>query len=196
MLISKPPLLIVDVMIPTGRDDQIALSQINLSISGYGPNSLRDSQLGSSDVRAQEISILPQVDGPISAPTREYTRGRISESARIVEQKYSQGGTYIQGAPITQRREYPGDSSDDNRSHRGQRPPKRGRYPNQNGRLPDRGRYPDKDIRLPRRGGYPGGGPSDGGGSFDGGGPPDGNGGPPGLPVDKDHQVLKDLPDQ
>ena len=73
-------------------------------------------------MRAQEISILLQVDGPISNPTREYTRERISESVRIMEWEYSQGGTYMQGGPITQRRKYPGDSSDDNRSHRGQRP--------------------------------------------------------------------------
>ena len=178
----QTPLLIVDVMIPTSGEDQIALPQINLSISGYGPNSLRDSQLWSSDVRAQEISILPQVDGPISAPTREYTRGRISESARIMEWEYSQGGTYIQGAPITQRRENLQDNSDDSRSHRGWRPPERGRYPNQNGRLPDRGRYPDRNRRPPRRGGYPGGGPPDGGGPSDDGGPPDGKGGPPGPP--------------
>ena len=120
----QTPLLIVDVMIPTGGEDQIALPQKNLSISGYGPTSLRDSQLGSSDVRVQEISILPQVDGPMSVPTREYTRGRLSESARIMEREYSQGGTYIQGATITQRREYLGDSSDDNRSHRGWSPMK------------------------------------------------------------------------
>ena len=68
------------------------------------------------------------------------------ESARIMEQEYSQGGTYIQGAPITQRREHLGDSSDDNRSHRGWRHPERGRYPNWNGRPPDRGRYPDRDL--------------------------------------------------
>ena len=110
-------------------------------------------------MRAQEISILPQVDGLVSAPTREYARGRISESAKIMEWEYSQGGTYIQGAPLTKRREYLGDSSDDNRSYRGQRPPERGRYPNWNGRPPDRGRYPDRDRRPPRRGGYPGGGP-------------------------------------
>ena len=71
-------------------------------------------------MRAQEISILPLVDGPVSAPTREYTRGRVLENTRIMEWEYSQGGTYIQGASITQRREYPGDSSDDNdrRSYR------------------------------------------------------------------------------
>ena len=36
----QTPLPIVDVMIPTGGEDPIALPQINLSISGYGPNSL------------------------------------------------------------------------------------------------------------------------------------------------------------
>ena len=36
----QTPLLIVDVMIPTGRGDPIALPQINLSFSGYGPNLL------------------------------------------------------------------------------------------------------------------------------------------------------------
>ena len=71
------------------------------------------------------------VDGPVSAPTREYTKGRVSENIRIREQEYSQGGIYIQSASITQKREYPGDSSDDNdrRSNRNQRPPERGRYP-------------------------------------------------------------------
>ena len=127
---TQTPLLIVDVMIPTGGEDQIALSQINLSISGYGPNLLRDSQLGSSDVRAQQISILPQVDGLVSTATREYTRGRISESARNMEWEYSQDGTYLPGTSVLHRREYLGDSSDDNRSYRGQRPPERGRYPN------------------------------------------------------------------
>ena len=36
----QTPLTIVDVMIPTSGEDPIALPQINLSISGYGPNSL------------------------------------------------------------------------------------------------------------------------------------------------------------
>ena len=36
----------------------MALPQIQLSILGYGPNSLRDSQAGTSDMRAHEISIL------------------------------------------------------------------------------------------------------------------------------------------
>ena len=36
----QTPLPIVDVMIPTSGEDPIALPQINLSISGYRPNSL------------------------------------------------------------------------------------------------------------------------------------------------------------
>ena len=36
----QTPLPIVDVMIPTGREDQVALPQVNLSILGYGSNSL------------------------------------------------------------------------------------------------------------------------------------------------------------
>ena len=50
------------------------------------PNLQRDSQLGS----AQEISILLQVDGLVSTPTREYATGRISENTKIKEQEYSQ----------------------------------------------------------------------------------------------------------
>ena len=75
----QTPLPIVDVMIPTSGEDQIALPQINLSISGYRPNSLRDSQFGSFDVRAQEVSVLPQVDGLVSIPMRGNVRGRILE---------------------------------------------------------------------------------------------------------------------
>ena len=51
----QTPLLIVNIMIPISGEDPIALPQINLSISGYRPNSLQDSQFGSLDVRAQEV---------------------------------------------------------------------------------------------------------------------------------------------
>ena len=135
-------------------------------------------------MRVQEVSVLRQVDGLVSAPTRGNVRGRISDSARIMEWEYSQDGMYLPGTSVSCRREYPGESSDDNRSYRGQRTPERGRYLSQNGRLPDRRRYPDRNRRPPRRGGYPGRGP------------PDGNRGPLDSPVDKGHQVLKDLQDQ
>ena len=74
------------------------------------------------------------------------------------------------------------------------KPPERGRYPNQSGRLPDQGRYPNRDGRPP------GGGPPDGGGPPNGdGGPSDGEGPLMEIEdplVDKDHQVLKDILDQ
>ena len=131
-------------------------------------------------MRAQEISILPQLDGPVSILTRDPTGGRVSEDTRIIGWEYFQGATYIQGASILQRRKYPRESSDDNntnrRPYRDQRPPERGRYPGQSGWPPDRRRYSNRDGRPHERGGYPGGGPPDGDG-----GPP-GNGGPPGLP--------------
>ena len=137
----QAPLTIVDVRIPTGGEDQVALPQINLSILGYGPNSLRDSQVGTSDMRAQKFFILPQVDEPVSVPARDYARGRVPDNTRLLEQECSQGGTYIQEASITQRREYPRESSEEDntnrRPYREWRPPERGRYPNQGGRLPN-----------------------------------------------------------
>ena len=182
---------LVDVILPTGISKQVPMPHINLSISGYDPESLRSSHIRTQDTGIQENATILQLDGPVFIPIRD--RRRLPENIRI-EQEYPQDGTHLQGTFVSHRREYPGDSSDDNRPYRDQRPPERGRCPNWNGRLPDRGRYPDRDRRPPRRGGYPGGGPPDGGrppdgGGLpdggrppDGGGPPDGNGQPPGPP--------------
>ena len=79
----QAPLPLVDVMIPSGGGDLVAIPQINLSISGYGPNSLRDSHVGTSAVGAREISILPQLDGPVSIPVRGPTGGRVSKGTRF-----------------------------------------------------------------------------------------------------------------
>ena len=46
----QAPLTLVDVMIPSGGGDPVAIPQINLSILGYGPDSLRDSHVGTSAV--------------------------------------------------------------------------------------------------------------------------------------------------
>ena len=76
---------------------------------------------------------------------------------RPVEQDSSQEGTYVQRAPATRRREYPGGNNDSDaprRPHRDWRPSDKGRYSNRSGRPPDQG-------------GYPGGGPSDGGGPLE-----------------------------
>ena len=85
-------------MIPSGGGDLVAIPQINLSILGYGPDSLRDSHVGTPATRAQEISVLPQLDGPVSIPEGGPTGGRVLEDTRFAGQEYSQGGTYIQGA--------------------------------------------------------------------------------------------------
>ena len=46
---------------------------------------MRDSHVGTPAMRAQEISILPQLDGPISIPVRGPTGGRVSEDTRFAE---------------------------------------------------------------------------------------------------------------
>ena len=81
---TQVPLPIIDVMIPSGGGDPVAIPKINLSILGYGPNSLRDSHVGTTAMRAQEISILPQLDGPLSIPARGPIGGRVSEDTRFV----------------------------------------------------------------------------------------------------------------
>ena len=109
----------------------------------------------SPSMRTHEILAIPQLDRPRSLPRREPDRGQINENPGLVELGSSQRGTYVQGASMSRRREYPGgDSHDDNyrRPHRNWRPPERGRYPNQAGRPSDQGGYPD---RGPPGGGYP-----------------------------------------
>ena len=91
-----------------------------------------------------------------------------------IGQDYPCDATYFQGTYALNRREYLGDSNDDNQSYRRQR------YPNQRGRPPDEERYPNRDGRPPRRGrSQDGGRPPDGGGPPEGGGPPNENGGTP-----------------
>ena len=94
------------------------MPHINLSISGYDPESLRGSHMRAQDAGIQGNSTIPQLDGPVSIPTRD--RRRLPEEIRVMEQEYSQEGTYLQGASASHRREYPRDSSDDNdrRSYR------------------------------------------------------------------------------
>ena len=131
---------------------------------------------------------MPQLDGLASIPMRDSIGRIMQKDPRFMEQEYSQGGTYVQGASTLRRREYLGGSGNDDdyrRPYRDWTLPERGRYPNQGGRPPDQAGYPDRgppgggypyrNGRPPGRGGYPGGGPPNGNG-----GSPGGNGGPPG----------------
>ena len=54
----QTPLPIVDVMIPTGREDQIALPQTNLSISGYRPNKFIYLRIWTQFVKRFSIRII------------------------------------------------------------------------------------------------------------------------------------------
>ena len=87
------------------------MPHINLSISGYDPESLRDSHARTQDTGIRES--IPQLDGPVSVPSR--TRRRLSENMSF-EQGYLQEGIYLQGTSASCRREYPGEGSDDTHS--------------------------------------------------------------------------------
>ena len=68
---------IVDVLLSSGLGDQVTIPHVNLSISGYEPDSLRTSGMRSPSMRPQEVSAIPQLDGPRSLPMRDHTRGRV-----------------------------------------------------------------------------------------------------------------------
>ena len=58
------------------------IPQVNLSISGYEPDSLGASNMRSPSRQTQEISIMPQLDGPGSLLMREPIGGRAHEISR------------------------------------------------------------------------------------------------------------------
>ena len=68
---------IVDVLLPSGLVDHVTIPHVNLSISGYEPDLLRTSGMRSPSMRTQEVSTIPQLDGPRSLPMRDHTRGRV-----------------------------------------------------------------------------------------------------------------------
>ena len=69
------------------------IPHVNLSISGYEPASLRTSSMRSQSMQAQEVSAIPQVDGPVSLLMRDPIGRWMHEVSRPVEQDSSQGGT-------------------------------------------------------------------------------------------------------
>ena len=117
---------IVNMLLPSGQGDHVMIPHVNLSISGYEPDYLRLSGMRSPSIQAQEVSAILQVNGPGSLPMRDHIERWMNGIPRLVKQDSSQGGTYVQRAPITGRREYPAGSSDSDgprRPHRDQRTP-------------------------------------------------------------------------
>ena len=67
---------IVDVLLPAGHEDHVRIPHVNLSLTGYEPESLRTlAGTRSPSMRTHEISTIPQLDGPRSLPRREPERG-------------------------------------------------------------------------------------------------------------------------
>ena len=60
---TQQTLPIVDVVIPLNLRENVNIPNVNLSIWGYGPESLRTSDVRSPPMQAQEISVIPQLDG-------------------------------------------------------------------------------------------------------------------------------------
>ena len=77
---------IVDMLLPSGQGDHVMIPHVNLSISGYEPDSLRTSGMRSPSMQAQEVSAIPQVDGPGSLPMRDHIERWMNGIPRLVEQ--------------------------------------------------------------------------------------------------------------
>ena len=97
----------VKVMPPTDANEQVHVPHINLSTSRYVPESTRGSHMSTYDTGTRET--IPQLDGPISVPSR-LRRRRSSERARI-EPDFDPRTT------TSHRREYPGDDSEDSHNN-------------------------------------------------------------------------------
>ena len=96
--------------------EQIQVLNVNTSISENDSETLRGSHVRSQEPGMQENLAIPQVDGLPSIPS---SNRRVMPDDVRIGQNYPCDGTYLQGVSTSNRREYPGDSSDYNRSYRG-----------------------------------------------------------------------------
>ena len=118
----------VEVMPPTDTIEQVHVPHIDLLTSRYVPESTRGSHMSTYDIETRET--IPQLDGPISVPSR-LRRRRTLERGRIEPDSDPR-------TTASHRREHPGDDSDDShndrRSYQDHRPPEKGRSQGHNGR--------------------------------------------------------------
>ena len=96
-----------EVILPPRIGDYIAIPHVNLSASGYEPDSLGSSGIRSPPARAQETSTVSQLDGPGSLPTVNPAQKRMGRPPNQMEQDPSQGGIYVWKTGVSKRREYP-----------------------------------------------------------------------------------------
>ena len=115
-------------MIPSiGLGEPTPIQNVNTELENNS-DTLRGSHVRTQELGLWEILVIPPVDRSTSIPGRD--RRVISENVRI-GQNYPCEGTCLQGTSTSNRRDYPEDSSEDNRWYRNQR------YPNERGRPPN-----------------------------------------------------------
>ena len=73
---------IVDVLLPSGLGEHATIPHVNLSISGYEPDSLRTSGMRSTSMQAQEVSTIPQLDGPRTILMRDPAGGQMDRFSK------------------------------------------------------------------------------------------------------------------
>ena len=122
-----------NVIPPIGVGESTPSPNVNMESENNSDTS-RGSHVRTQEIDLQEIPVIPPVERLTSSRDRRMT----SENVRI-EQNYPCEETCPQGSSTSNRRNYPEDSSEDNRSYRGQRPPNERRYPNRDRRPPRRG---------------------------------------------------------
>ena len=76
----------IETLIPPVMGDNTMLPHVSLSILGCEHDPLRTSGIRSPPVRAQEVSIIPQLDGPGSFPIKDHTRRRMGRFSDQAEQ--------------------------------------------------------------------------------------------------------------
>ena len=96
--------------------EQIQEPNVNIYISKNNSETSRGSHVRSQELGMEENLVIPQMDGPSSIPSRDQ---RVIPEHVGIGQNYPCEGIYLQGTSTSNRRKYPGDSSDDNRSYRG-----------------------------------------------------------------------------
>ena len=76
---------IVGVLLASSLGDHVTIPHVNLSTSGYEPDSLRISSMRSPSMQTQEVSAITQLDGPRTRPMRDPARGWMDGFSRQVE---------------------------------------------------------------------------------------------------------------
>ena len=71
---TQSSLPFVDVMLPSGRGDQLAIPHINVSLLGYEPNSLRDSNTRSPATKPKNFNYATIRWASISSDKRSYQK--------------------------------------------------------------------------------------------------------------------------